>query len=103
MNATGSRNLPPTPSEAPSFADVNLNLDELFYRGTEEYRRDVPRREYLFEELKLRLAQQDHKLLTEYRDYLQEVMRMWGEDRFRIGYAVGASLDRWFDGPWLAH
>jgi hypothetical protein len=88
---------PPTPEEVPSFGDLVESLDELFWQGTQAHRRDVPHRPDLYEQVRDSLPEADRRLLAEYEEYLHEVMRMWGEDRFRIGYALGASLGRWFN------
>jgi hypothetical protein len=93
---------PPTPEEVPSFGEVVESLDELFWNGTQAHRRAVPRQPDLYDQVRDRLAEADRGLLSEYEEYLHEVMRMWGEDRFRIGYALGTSLGRWFTDQGLA-
>jgi hypothetical protein len=84
---------PPDLDGAPTLEEVVESLSELLTSGTATHQRTVPRSD-LFEQVRDRLAEEDVHLLMSYEEHVNDVMRLWGEDRFRIGYALGAGMGR---------
>lgn len=84
---------PPNADEAPTPDDVLDTLSDLFIHGTETYRRSEPRRD-LLAQLQQRLEGPDYDLLLAYEAHTNQLADLWGEDRFRIGFALGVGLGR---------
>lgn len=81
---------PPTAEDAPNSEEVLETLSELLAHGTHAYR-DARESEDLLERLQRRLEGLDLELLMAYEEQTNRDCAMWAEDRFRIGYALGAS------------
>ncbi|MQB01656.1 MAG: hypothetical protein GEU78_15430 [Actinobacteria bacterium] len=92
---------PPTPEEAPTFDDVMSVLEELLTRGTDIHRRaqdayriNEPEEWESLDMLHARLQGEDLALLMRYEARSNVLCALWAEDRFRIGFALGASAAR---------
>lgn len=103
MHATGFLSWPPVPEEAPNLDDVVETLRDWLERGTEAYRQseDTYRRTEQeawdsLDRLRERLEGDDLELLLLYEARSNWLSGLWGEDRFRIGFALGASTGRLF-------
>lgn len=97
MDATGHRPWPPTPEEAPGSEDVLETLTDLLIQGSRRYRDTEPQSD-LLDRLRQRLDGVDLELLTAYEAHTNHLAALWAEDRFRVGFALGASAGRLFSG-----
>lgn len=97
MFARGATAWPPTPEEAPDSEEVLEALSELLAHGTRGYK-DAQESNDLLGRLQRRLAGPDLELLMAYEEQTNRDCVLWAEDRFRIGFALGASTARLLGG-----
>lgn len=82
--AAGKRWIPASPHEV-----VEL-LTELAECGSQDYRESEPASDAL-QQLMERLEGEERRLLVAYEEHSNHVAELWADDRFRLGYALGAS------------
>lgn len=91
MDPTGRLPWPPSPAEAPIPDEIPSALEELFIHGTRAYRRSEERSD-LLERLAQRLDDESRALLMAYEAHTNQLAAAWGDDRFRIGFALGGAF-----------
>ncbi len=95
------------PHEAPTFEDVmhvlydlHLHGSQVLHREEAEYRQTNPEEWASHDQLEARLEGEERELFMLFEERSNYLGAIWGNDQFRIGFALGASLGRWFDSAW---
>jgi hypothetical protein len=79
--------------------DILEMFEDIHEHGTRAHRERVPRRPELFHEIRDLLPEEHNRLIFRYEEYMNDVMHVWGEDRFRVGFALGAGISHFFQHP----
>lgn len=75
-----------------AFADENLVVDPIYYKGNAEYQRALTTVFNLSEELDKQLKKKEKKKLEQFRDAIETLNQMFALDRFIDGYRLGVLM-----------
>lgn len=75
-----------------AFADENLIIDPIYYKGNTEYQKALTTVFKLSEELDERLKKKEKKKLEQFRDAIGTLNHMYALDRFIDGYRLGVLM-----------
>lgn len=75
-----------------AFADENLVIDPIFYKGNAEYQKALSTVYKLSEELEEKLNEEEKKKFEQFRDANEILNHIYARDRFSDGYRLGVLM-----------
>lgn len=75
-----------------AFADENLEINPVFYKGSAEYQQAVETIYRLSEELDAKHNEEEKKMFEQFRDALETESSLYAIDRFISGYRLGVLM-----------